>query len=316
VQRLGDALRAKDAENARLVALNADQAEEIAGLRACNAHPSPTSGGCTPAILDETRDAFERGETLVIDGEEYGRCSGAGAAKRGDRSAPTFGRALDAIRKGGKVKTHVRTEQVETKNYKGPAAVTYIALPEEARRSTGAGLRLLLPPKPEKKAQGGSKPRINVPRSETFPGAPVRRKTETWERFFSTGDDQLLATNLVAQRTDYFTSTGEAITYDEATVIQDEMGLRPAPPPKYRPVAQTRFQVESIDTIATCFQDEMGFDPPPDEPEPLHGRCAYCHRPRTGPDTHTCADHAPGGDAYRTAAEQRGYGTYAQTGAD
>ena len=115
------------------------------------------------------------------------------------------------------------------------------------------------------------------------------------------------------QRTEYFTSEGEAITYDEATRIQDEIGLRPSAPPKYHPAAQTRFQVDDLTLKSTRFQDEI--DPPPYEPEPLHGRCAYCHRPRLGPDAPYCGYHSPQGEAWQAAAADR-TARYAQQGAD
>lgn len=237
------------------MAHNVELLEEVQGLRDCLAHPNQTAGGSVPDILAEVQASYERGDTLVQDGVEYARCVQSQAAKT--RSAPTIGRALKVIAAEAKVKTITRIEQIKTPKYEGPAEITYIALDDHARRSKGAGIRLLLPPRPEKKAQGGSRPRINVPRDETFPTAPIRRKVETWEKFFSTGDERLLDSKLVHQRTDYFTSAGEAISYDEATRFQDEIGLRPAPPPKYRPATQTRFQVEDIDLRSTRFQDEI-----------------------------------------------------------
>ena len=306
VQRLGDQVRGLQAENARLVARNADLEEENRTRKETADYPDQTVGGGVWDIAHALKKRFDRGEVLTENGKDYAPviCKQDAAT----RSATTIGRASDRIRTGGRLDTIVRPMKIETDAVELKVDIHHFHVPQEARRSVAAIVRHLLPPAPEKKQHGGARPRIAIPQPQDgreYPAAPVRRVTETWEKFFCTVENQLLGSERVGKpQTDFFTSDGEPITFAEVERLQDEAGYAPPRRPAYmKQDRQAGLQVAYQVVNDTGLQDEAA----PPEPEPLHGRCAYCHRPRLGADAPYCGYHSPQGDAYRAASAQRGY---------
>jgi len=323
VARLGDELRAERAENARLTRrlTFADEEGERMVLRITTLETENRLLHETRLHADQTvavgvwdaaaalKKRYERGEVKTQDGHDLAPVIAKYDAKA--QSAATLGRCITRLEEAGvQVRRYEKTIKTENGNDK-TVQIPHLFIPPEHRGSVPAIVRFLLPPSPAKKAQGGSKKRIAVPRSEEHPDAPLIRRHETIETFRSAitpgkvipGSERLLT----ASET-FWTKDGEPITQQQAIRIQVEIGYQP--PPWYHPAPKSdRLQVDDLFKYEVGFQHEIGTAAEP-EPEPLHGRCRYCGQPNL-PGKHHCTTHRPGGDAWQAAVGERGYAAYA-----
>ncbi len=238
----------------------------VSAYTAALTHPDPTVGGSAFDITDAALAGFSGGDTVVVDGLEYGRVVCKQAAKT--KSAPTIGRAIRKIKEGGEVPIFYRKERIETDNYRGDTEIAYVHIPPEIRQSRAATALYLLPSNAVKK-QGGARVRTTVPTSEKYPDAPVKRVTARTDLWYSLVDNECLDVQKRPDTVAYFTAAGEDMTTADALTYQETTGARVATkaPPAYHPPAQQPLSAVDRELIRPPL-DRAAFDHWLDEDEP------------------------------------------------
>ncbi len=254
-------------------ALLVESETRIAALEAAMSYPDSTIGG---AIFDVAQDVFkarERGDSLIEEGSQRHRVCFKTAANW--RSASTGGNCVRKLKEHKLINVTERKVQIETERFAGEVDAAYVEIPEHCDTPEEFVLHLLK--NPVEKKHGGNR-RIEVPTSEKYPDAPVKRVTRREEVWRCLADDQVLRIDQKPDVVAYFTAEGDELSVEAATAYQESIGAKvPTRVPTYRPLVQRSLSEADRELVRPVPFD---LDAPLPPPIPLRpGVCRACGRP-------------------------------------
>jgi len=225
VARLGDQLRARDAELAAV-------REERDFYRRCLDCPDPVIGRALPTIAEELDRSYRAGAAHVEDGQEFARLNLDRAERHGTVKRGAITTAALRLAAG----TPHTTREVSVINPQGKKVTTnlhFLACPVEERTSAiRIGLGLLERANAKNRHTGRKPPKV-MPEAVAAQTDPVRRVEQTVETFYSLRDKttqaQPLAIVTAKPVIDYWTAEGEQLTREAAQEWQIAHGVI-APP--------------------------------------------------------------------------------------
>lgn len=236
----------------------ADLETQVAALEAAISYPDSTMGGTAFDVAQEAFAARQRGESLVEEGKERFRVCYKTAAKW--RSSTTVGNATKKFHEHKAVAASFRKVKIETENFAGEVDAAYVEIPPDCETPAKFVLHLLK--NPVEKKHGGNR-RIEVPTSEQYPDAPVKRVTRREDVWRSLADDQVLRIDQRPEVVAYFSAQGDELNADEAAAYQEALGaVAPKRVPTYRPPVQRPLSEADRELVRRPTTDDAPLPPP------------------------------------------------------